>query len=415
VGLYSHWVFNWFFECDAPGCFLGDLDRSWEQVFLDVIFCFVPGGICHNFAPAMDNEIGNAYIEDAIEELVNAFGIKEPIPSSDIFDKIMSNQVKEAMKIIAQQLGLPIDVRIINVPVDYRSQQGDNQFKSAQLTRTNGHGTAGIIAQVLIPDSLPFYGSPSLKGYLVNVKISEGCTENPMVFIKIMAHEFSHVLLYSLNHPKKENEFYTDLTAMVLGFADVFRDGRKTTETISEFGNTITTRTCTYGYLNDRQFDFAFNKIYAILETRRKENEPLSRLTIQFGKTLSEYEKALCKFKEYLDFLSKNTHIKISSAHGKRITEFFQPGYMENIEASINNRKKRLENIRIFLSNPMHFTSQQIELIKNSSRELTLLLEELNQSLSIIKKDIKMLKKYLRFKYWLHVFFSRFFKRCHSS
>jgi len=89
----------------------------------------------------MENEISNDYIEKAINELAKFFGVKEPVLSENIFQNIRSGKVKEAMKLIARQLGLPIDINITNVPNDYRAQNGDNQFHSTHLAKVHQHGS----------------------------------------------------------------------------------------------------------------------------------------------------------------------------------------------------------------------------------------------------------------------------------
>ncbi len=179
---------------------------------------------------------------------------------------------------IARQLDLPIGINIITVPNDYRAQNSSNRFDSRDLAKVHPHGLGneGIIAQVNIPGSLPFYGSSTLIDYPIDVKVSENCRKSPGVFIMIMAHELSHVLLYSLRHPQKDNELYTDLLAMMLGFQTIFRNARKITTTQKQhdfMSPTIITITVTYGYLSDEQFNFAYNKINSILEKIEKEKD----------------------------------------------------------------------------------------------------------------------------------------------
>ena len=246
----------------------------------------------------MENEVSNEYLENAIDELWNFFGIKEAIYNEDFFSLVRNGNVKESIKTIACQLGLPIDINIINVPNDYRAENSDNQFYSEYLAKTNQDGSRceGITAQIDIPSSLPFYGSSALNNYLISVKISENCTKNPAIFSVIMAHELSHVLLYSLNHPKKENEFYTDLLAIMLGFQDIFQYGRKNItkrENIGLTGNTITTTTTTYGYLNDSQFKFAYNKINLIFKKYQKEKKSLI-MELKKYKKLWFFSKCCC-------------------------------------------------------------------------------------------------------------------------
>jgi hypothetical protein len=363
----------------------------------------------------MDNKLSNVYIENAIEELVRLIGIKEPVSIED-FNNINKPNVKEAIKSIAQQLGLPIAVNIVNVANDYRSQHGDNQFYSTHLVKKHESGAEGITAQVLIPSYLPMYGSSALKDFPITVKISENCTENLSVFTSVMAHELSHVLLYSLNHPHKENEFYTDLTAMMLGFKNIFSNGRKVTntKTTNEYVifATITTKettTTTYGYLNDEQFDFAFNKINLILENYKGKKNRLFHKITKLIDALSKYERSLCTLQRRLDFLTKHTNVKISSTDGKRITDFFQPGYIEGYQPSMNYTKTKLKDRQFFLKNLTHFTNKTMDGIENYSKELTVYSEQLKKNQLIIKKDNKTLWKYVGYRYWINIFYNRFF------
>ena len=359
----------------------------------------------------MENEISNDYIENAINELEKYFGIKEPVLSENIFSSVRSGKVKEAIKLIAQQLGLPIDINITNVPNDYRAQNNSNQFHSTHLTKVHQHGSGseGITAQVTIPSNLPFYGTPALNGYPINVKISDNCTEYPVVFAMIMAHELSHVLLYSLSHPQKENEFYTDIIAIMQGFQNIFQNGRKITKTDVEHGiMTTTTRTQTtiYGYLNDNQFNFACNKINSILEKNRKRKKLLSEGLKKFTKLLSKYEKTLIKFKKFLDFLTKNTNKKISGEDGKKMMEFFQPGHMDELDSPLTEFKEKQEVIQKFFIGLSCYTEQGINQLSIYTKDLDSYFNKLKIKLVPLKKDVKLLKKYISYKYRIKVFFT---------
>ena len=91
--------------------------------------------------------------------------------------------------------------------------------------------------RILIPFNLPLYGSPKLANFPINIQLSEACTESPERFIAALAHELSHVVLYSTRFDEKENEIYTDLTAMILGFADFMKKGRKIIKTKQYVGH----------------------------------------------------------------------------------------------------------------------------------------------------------------------------------
>jgi hypothetical protein len=176
----------------------------------------------------METEIKNDYIEKAVMELVSVFGTKEFVDQKKIISLIKSKKLREAMKEIASYLALPIDVNVTYVPKGYRPSVNEG-FQTTHLVQTDsrGRGTSGITAQVLIPSNLPLFGTPAMNGFPISVRLSEDCAENPVTLIAVMAHELAHILLYSLLHKEKNNEFYTDLTAMMLGFANVMRTGRK--------------------------------------------------------------------------------------------------------------------------------------------------------------------------------------------
>ncbi len=354
----------------------------------------------------MDNEISNEYIENAINELDKFFGVKEPILGENIFSLIRDGKIKNAMKLIAHQLDLPIEINIINVPNDYREQGGENQFHSTGLTKVHKHGSGseGITAQVSIPGNLPFYGSSALNGFPINVKISKNSTEHPVAFTTIMAHELAHVLLYSLNHSKKENEFYTDLTAIMLGFQNIFQNGRKITKTEVKHGlmsTTTRTQTTTYGYLNDTQFNFAHNKINSIIEENRERKNLLSKQFKKFIKILSRYKKMLYEFKKFLEYLTKHTDKKISGEDGKKIMEFFQLGYTDELEFTQKKYTEKQKLIRKFLEELSHYTDQRVGQLSTYTDELKTYTNELRVKITPIKINVRILKKYVDYKYRL--------------
>ena len=162
----------------------------------------------------MENEISYDYLAELIEKIKNSLGVKEPISSKKLLSLIDNGEIKSAVKFIARQFGLPIDIIITVVHDDYRKQNSDNQFYSTDVTRSHEDDSSseGIIAQVIIPNNLPIYSSPTLNNFPINVKISNQSTKNSDVFAMIMTHEISHILLYSLSHPQKENEFFTDIS-----------------------------------------------------------------------------------------------------------------------------------------------------------------------------------------------------------
>ena len=358
----------------------------------------------------MENEISNEYIENAINKLEKFFGVKEEISSKRLFSLIRSGKVRESMKMIAQQLDLPIDVNIVNVPSDYRTRSDDNQFHSTHLARVSqrGSGSEGITAQVSIPGNLPFFGSTALNSYPINVKISKNCTEHPVVFSMIIAHELSHVLLHSLRHTEKDNEFYTDIVAMMLGFKTIFRNGRKITTTKEDHGlmsTTIRTTTTTYGYLSDEQFNFAKNKINLIFRKNQGSKKLLLKEVKKFKKVLSKYNATFFGFSKFIEYLSKNHGKNISGDNGKKIMMFFQPGYIDDFEAFIKQNAQKINKVETFCKKLFHYTEQNLNQMMNYTRELESETKDLKNKLTSLRQDAGTLKIHINFAYRIKVFF----------
>ena len=356
----------------------------------------------------MENEISNEYIENAIVELEQYFGVKEPVNDEPIYLLIRNNEIKGAMKLIANQLGLPIGINITNIPNDYTAQNSNTQFHSTHLAKVHqyGSGSEGITAQVTIPPSLPFFGSSALKNYPINVKISENSTDSPVTFSLIMAHELSHVLLYSMKHPKKENEFYTDLTAILLGFINIFKNGRKIvkTEVDDDYSTTTTrTKTTTFGYLDDDQFEFAYEKVNTILDDKRSVKESLLKESKNFGKIFLKYQKGFNRFRKYVVYLTKHTNKKISEKDGQKMTEFFQLGYMEKFDKVLIQYENHQSEIENFLTGLSHYSKIRMEKISNHLSELENASKILYNNLAHLKKQIRMMRKYVSIWYRLKI------------
>lgn len=249
------------------------------------------------------DKIDNKYISNAIDELINLLGIKEDIPPAILLKTLRAGKIKECVENMAHYLGLPIAVNI--------SYSSKFESRSLATTDSSGRGVGGITAQVSIPGHLPFYGSSGLQNFPINVKVSGNYQRHPETFMAIMAHELAHVLLHSLKFKKKDNEFYTDLTAMILGFPDVMRSGRKVVETREKYDPIRTTKmiettTTTYGYLSDEQFNFAFNRINEILNKSAASKEKLFEKLTTYRQKLLSYKKEFFKFNKFVEYLDKN-------------------------------------------------------------------------------------------------------------
>jgi len=356
--------------------------------------------------------VDNKYIDNAITHLFSTVGVKECVDDQKIISLIHSKKIKEAIKEIARCLGLPIEVNLSYVPKGYRPNSNDG-FQSTHLVKTDwrGRGTEGITAQVSIPSNLPFYGTPSMTNFPISVRVSENCAENPSTLIAVMAHELSHIVLHSLWHKEKENEFYTDLTAMMLGFVDVMKIGRKVVKTNSftdqgflSSHTTTTTQTTTYGYLSDDNFSFAYNRIKNILSTHQKGKAKLLKKVKELNKTLRKQKMELGYFKKYLNYLDKNLKQKISQQDGYWLSTFHQANYTDDFESAVAKTEKELKQFNLFIHNLNHYSDSRIEDVKKFESRLKPVATDLNSKYDQIRGAVIILKKYVSIWYRLSSF-----------
>ena len=197
-------------------------------------------------------------------------------------------RIEKAVNMIVNIFNLPININIIRV-----SRDSLNNSRNSPISFL---GFNNLIAQVQIPNDLPIFGSSTLNRYPINIKVSQINKSNPDIFIMIMAHEISHILLYSLRHLHKTNEIYTDIIAILFGFQNIFKKARKIITTSFEQGlisSTTKTNTTTYGYLTDAQFNSVLDRIKSELIINRKNKSSLNN-------KLKESQKQICTYKRII-------------------------------------------------------------------------------------------------------------------
>ncbi len=297
---------------------------------------------------------------------------------------------------VANYLGLPIVINLSYVSAEYQPRSAGNRFETSALVKTDraGQGVEGITAQVSIPSYLPSYGSSGLQNFPISVKISDSCKRHPEAFMAIMAHELSHILLHSLMHKEKDNEFYTDITAMILGFSNVVRSGRKVVDTRTNYAY-IETTTTTYGYLPDEQFNFAFNKINKILKKGIASKEKLFRKLTAYRQRLFSYKKELFKFNNLIEYLDKNRSKRIRSEDGAKIVLFHQVDYADRFAVVIRNNEDKLKEINEYCAGLTHNNHIILNSLIKRSEEIDSLILELNKEFNFLNNDVSILRKYV--------------------
>ena len=105
------------------------------------------------------------------------------------------------------------------------------------------------IAFVFYTPDLPLFGTSSFwKTRIMIFIFMERISNSFENFVECIAHELSHVILDALRHPLRNNEVAVDLTAMILGFWNIMREGRLLPSAIE-------------GYLSNGQFEIAYEEI----------------------------------------------------------------------------------------------------------------------------------------------------------
>lgn len=348
--------------------------------------------------------VSNEYINRAIDELATQLGVKEPIVKGTILGSLRAGNIKECTEGIAQYLGLPIEVNLSEAP-----------FVSTDLTRTDyaDRGVAGITAQVSIPSYLPTYGTPGMQKFPIFVRVSGSCLKYPVTFAGIMAHELSHIVLHSLQHKEKDNEFYADLTAMILGFSHVMKDGRKVkeTQTVAQLNlvvcsQTVTqTTTTSYGYLSDSQFELAFDKIEKIIRyyrtsCREPKQELVKRLS-NYEKRILVYKQQLLRFNRFMGDIDKKRITRVSQEDAAKLVAFHQAGYVDRFTDVLRRNEEKQKQIydRLPVGWPkgtaFHYTRRMADSLQALCDDIDVLMSNLEQECTLLKNDVGVLQKYV--------------------
>jgi hypothetical protein len=349
-----------------------------------------------------DNRLTSSDIEKALSQLIEIFGISKPIDKEKILRPINTGNVEELITDIAKYYGLPVKIQLSYVTAGATKGPG---FDSTNLVKVKASGsTAGISAQVIIPSNLPLFGTNSLIGFPIEVRIDKILMNQASSFVAVMAHEFAHVLLHSIRHPKKDDEFYTDLTAMILGFCVLMKDGRTFSSTKHNYDNETTT-THTFGYLTESQLSYAFSTINRILSSRLTEQAKLLHNADKLRVGVSTLKELMGKVHSYLSYVDKQQSTKIRSHHLSSIMAMHSPDFFTPFQEVIVKGERTSDNIKSKFTTITHFTTSIYQSLKSAEKYLEDIQQKLNVSRSSLKTHAKHLSPYVNLKYRMEVFF----------
>ena len=347
----------------------------------------------------MFEKINNEEIAIILDELIVCLGVKEEMPYQDLVALIRKRAMEECVQKIARLLDLPIRIDLSYVSKDYRPGKTDG-FRSSALVETDwrGRGNEGITAQVSMPEHMPMFGSTSLQGYPVKVRISENCNAFPEAFIAVMAHELSHVLLASLWSRHKDSELHTDLVPIILGFRRVVEIGRKTVESNTD-GDVTITNTTKYGYLTDAQFGFACSHVEGILRHHQQDKKLLLNLIAQVRRRLFKVAQSIERFNKYIVYIDRHPAKKMNQKDAQSIVLFHAPDYAREWGKSIAQARACCERVKAFAQTVNHYTNDVIQNVEQDRRKFELNLDEIRKLNEAIDRDVRLLRRYVGFFY----------------
>jgi len=221
-----------------------------------------------------------------------------------------------------------------------------------------------------------------------------------------MAHELSHVLLHSLWHTEKNNEIYTDLAAMVLGFCEVMNIGRKVVKTEDHFSYTQTVTT-TYGYLADEQFRVARDCIREILKDERAGWEDVKQRTVKrlagYRKQVHLHRKKLCELRKLVECIDRNpASRKVRNEDALKVVEVHGPNYIEELASMLTANKSKLEEAERQYSDRcehrnQHYTTPRLDSLRAFYESLYVMVSESTNEYRVVSNDVAMLRRYVGF------------------
>lgn len=342
-------------------------------------------------------EVNRKYIESAINELNDLIGTKYLESGIDILKSLKQSNVREAIKNIAEELTLPVDINLL-----YEGEISGNQFNSFvsnSLVKYDKYGSEGIYAQVHIPNDLPFYGSPQFTNFEIKVFTNRKILIHEDTFVMVIAHELSHILLESLRFVKKNNEIYVDLVQILLGFGDFYKRGRVIVEKISETQYKKTT----IGYLTDDNVSFAYDYIEKINIKNKELKNEFNLKCREVTKCKEGVEKKL----KYLEFYLHKLDSKkapIMKEHTDSIIQMHDLNFLVGLKSRTSKLSILLDeiikNISIlrFNSYAKKILDKELISLEDLKKDFLILDSELNSNIQILLKYLNFFS-FIKYKF----------------
>lgn len=346
-------------------------------------------------------------IRSALNDLARCFGVREETACPELVSLLRARGAEACVQEIAVRLALPVRIHLSYVPQDFRPGCRE-RFETTALARTegSGRGAESITAQVAIPRDLPLFDSPGLRDYPVHVRVSENCHEHPDTFVTVILHELSHVLLASLRHPRKDSEVHTDLVPLLLGFGGVVRRGRKMAVSTINGDRTIT-RTTTYGYLTDAQFEFACWYVADLLQHHRYARMHLLHLARRVQQNIDQVSRDMANFGEFLRQVGRRQPTRVKREDASRLVELYSLNHCLEWESRLAGIRTNTETAASFARLLDHYTGSAVDRLEQHTLTLESNRAEIAALARAVAGDLALLRRYLGLIYRLRAVLCR--------
>ena len=151
-------------------------------------------------------------IKNYLHQLRQALACVPPIPVDALYSLHKAQDYKGMVQFIKKWMKIEgVTIRVVWVP-DGAANSGTQEDRPAC---------------VFLPPNIPFFGTKAFSEMTLEMRFRKSFLERStydQVAIT-MAHELSHVVLESIDHPLRRAEKAVDLTAMLLGFRLLYASG----------------------------------------------------------------------------------------------------------------------------------------------------------------------------------------------
>lgn len=340
-------------------------------------------------------------LKEIIDGLYNTIGIRMNVnlnnyPWIDGRSSVEQSSFCDVCKVITDHLELPIVV----MPTFSQT------FKTQDLVLNEGNGTLGIGAQIHIPGNLPYYKTEAMKKFPIAITVPpEALAQGQYFLMTQLSHEFSHIYLYSRRDPQKENEWATDLCALMMGFTPLWIQGRKQTIRQND-SNGIVTKT--QGYLSDSGYSFALDYINTLRNSFEQMRLNISDLKNAIQRECNDISQYLNDVYLLHDFHYKHPHKSfIRKDDADVFSKLAQPQYRKEIETLLKDSKRDVNNVITPLRNQKEFYKKDEKLMEDNYEVLKTIEEKLRNTFDELRNDLNVVLHHIDVEYYTGIHNSR--------